>query len=92
MDLTSGLGGGGFNTSARNVPVRGNVPASGLGRAASLTKSGAASENAIGKTSAGKMDTKILSYPEDVTDGIGQGHYIMFEIMQQTKAKLLENK
>ena len=86
--------GGGMYT-----PARDSLPASYMNEFGTTATSGeppskriAAAEAAIGKKSAGKMATKILAYPENVTTDIQQGHYIIFEIMQQTKAKLMENK
>ena len=85
--------GGGMYT-----PARDSLPASYMNEFGTTATSGepskkiVAAEAAIGKKSAGKTETKILAYPENVATDIQQGHYIIFEIMQQTKAKLLENK
>ena len=85
--------GGGMYT-----PARDSLPASYMNEFGTTATSGepskkiVAAEAAIGKKSAGKTETKILAYPENVATDIQQGHYIIFEIMQQTKAKLAENK
>ena len=85
--------GGGMYT-----PARDSLPASYMNEFGTTATSGepskkiVAAEAAIGKKSPGKIETKILAYPENVATDIQQGHYIIFEIMQQTKAKLAENK
>jgi len=44
------------------------------------------------KHKAGKRTTTNLSYPLDVEYDQHQGHHIIFEIMEQNKAKILANK
>ena len=60
---------------------------SGLGGTTSKISSG--SSNLL---SSGRNKTKNLAYPLNVESDSGQGHYIIFEVMEQTKAKLAGTK
>ena len=72
-----------------HTPARNSLPGRSVTQS---SKKIVAAEAAVGKKSPGKIETKILAYPENVSTDIQQGHYIIFEIMVQTKAKLMENK
>ncbi len=52
----------------------------------------AAKTGATGVINSGRNKTESLQYPLNVENDPQQGHYIIFEILQQNKAKLLSKK
>ena len=72
--------------TTNNIRVSGNI-ISGLGGSAT---SAAPNLAAINKKT--KFTTNILAYPLNVDNPSGSGHYIIFRINRQDKAKLASNK
>ena len=87
-----------YNASRTNslVKVNGNVAnfSTALTKAQQATKAAAetAQANLAESGPERKFTTKILSYPLNVDDPAGSGHYIIFRINEQSKAKLKAQK
>ena len=76
-------GGGGLKK------VSGNLPATYMNEFGATATRGSTDKKA---KVVGRNKTENLAYPLSVEGDPGQGHYIIFEIMQQTKAKLAGQK
>ena len=68
--------------------VAGNLAASAAAGPRISNKIPAFANVEFGIGSKGKNKTKNLAYPLNVESDVGQGHYIIFEVMKQDKAKL----
>ena len=72
--------------------VAGNFAAAAIGNIGTSKKIPAFADVEFGLGSKGRNKTENLAYPLGVESDPQQGHYIIFEIMQQNKAKLAGQK
>jgi len=72
--------------------VAGNFAAAAIGNIGMPKKIPAFADVEFGLGSKGRNKTKNLAYPLNVESDPSQGHYIIFEIMEQDKAKLKARK
>ena len=91
MAIMSGRGGssGGNTVTSGLKKVSGNLPSTYMNDFCATATRGSTDKKA---KVVGRNKTENLAYPLSVDGDPGQGHYIIFEIMQQTKAKLAGQK